>query len=66
MESSRRVRFNRVYFSIFKAKVWSILIFEWILLLEIQKKKNQKPKIGFGLEGKFWLGYQSVHTWATA
>jgi hypothetical protein len=32
----RWVRFNRVYFIIFKAKVWKILIFEWILLLKIQ------------------------------
>jgi hypothetical protein len=29
-------------------------------------QKKEKPKIGFGLEGKFRLGYQSVHTWATA
>jgi len=29
-------RFNRVYFTIFRAKVWKILIFEWILLLKIQ------------------------------
>ncbi len=28
------------------------------------KKKKKKPKIGFGLEGKFRLGFQSVHTWA--
>jgi hypothetical protein len=26
------------YFTIFRANVWKILIFEWILLLEIQKK----------------------------
>jgi hypothetical protein len=31
-----RVKFNRVYFTIFRAKVWKILRFEWILLLEIQ------------------------------
>jgi len=31
-----------------------------------KKEKRKKPKIGFGLEGKFRLGYQSVHTWATA
>ncbi len=30
------VRFNRVYFTIFRAKVWKLLIFEWILLLKIQ------------------------------
>ncbi len=28
--------FNGVFFTIFRAKVWKILIFEWILLLEIQ------------------------------
>jgi hypothetical protein len=36
LESLWWLRFNRVYFTIFKAKVWKILIFEWILLLEIQ------------------------------
>ncbi len=30
------IEFNRVHFRIFRAKVWKILIFEWILLLEIQ------------------------------
>jgi hypothetical protein len=42
-----KLRFNRVYFTIFRAKVWKILIFEWILLLEIQKKF---AKIGFARE----------------
>jgi hypothetical protein len=37
LESPPHLRFNRVYFIIFRAKVWKILIFEWILLLEIQK-----------------------------
>ncbi len=32
----RRVRFNRVYVTIFRAKVWKKLLFEWILLLKIQ------------------------------
>ncbi len=36
LESLWRVRFNRVYFTIFRAKVWKISIFEWILLLKIQ------------------------------
>jgi hypothetical protein len=27
---------NKVYVTIFKVKEWKILIFEWILLLEIQ------------------------------
>jgi hypothetical protein len=30
-----QVRFNRVYYTIFRAKVWKMLIFEWILLQEI-------------------------------
>ncbi len=30
------VRFIKVYFTISRAKVWKILIFEWILLLKIQ------------------------------
>jgi hypothetical protein len=37
LESPQQVRFNRVYFTIFRAKVWKRLIFEWILLVEIQK-----------------------------
>jgi hypothetical protein len=36
VESPRWARFNRVYFTIFLANVWKILIFEWILLLKIQ------------------------------
>ncbi len=44
MESPHPVRFNRVYFTIFRAKVSKILIFKWVLLLEIQ----QIAEIGFG------------------
>jgi hypothetical protein len=47
LESPQQVRFYEVYFTIFKAKVWKILIFEWILLLKIQT--NCK----LSLEGKF-------------
>jgi hypothetical protein len=36
LESPWQGRFNRIYFTIFKAKVWKILIFQWILVLEIQ------------------------------
>jgi hypothetical protein len=36
LETAWEVRFNRVYFTIFRAGLWKILIFEWILLLEIQ------------------------------
>jgi hypothetical protein len=38
------VKFIRVYFTIFRAKVWKILSFEWILLLEIQS--NCKSRLG--------------------
>jgi hypothetical protein len=47
LESPQQVRFNRVYFIIFRAKMWKIFICEWILLLEIQKEK-EKLEIGFG------------------
>jgi hypothetical protein len=47
LESPWWVKFNRVYFTIFRAKVWKILIFEWILLLKIQRKLQK-----LGLEGK--------------
>ncbi len=29
------VKFNKVYFTIFKAKVWKILVFEWNFMMEI-------------------------------
>jgi hypothetical protein len=35
LEGPHQVKFNQVYFTIFRAKVWKILIFEWILLLEV-------------------------------
>jgi len=37
LESPWQVQFNKVYSTIFRAIVWKILIFEWILLLKIQK-----------------------------
>jgi len=36
LESPQQVRIYRFYFTIFRAIVWRILIFEWILLIEIQ------------------------------
>jgi hypothetical protein len=36
LESPRWVRFDKVYFTIFRVNVWEILIFERNLLLEIQ------------------------------
>jgi hypothetical protein len=38
---------NWAYFTIFRVKVWKMLIFDWILLLEIS---NKLPKLG--LDGK--------------
>jgi hypothetical protein len=46
LEISPWVRFNKIYFTIFRAKMWKILILERILLLEIQTN----CKIGFGKE----------------
>ncbi len=46
LESPWQVRFNRVYFTIFRAKLWKGLIFEWIFLLEIQTNCRK-----LGLEG---------------
>jgi len=53
LESSWWVRCSRDNFTIFRAKVWKILIFEWILLLEIQtncktwvcKEKSVEPSM---------------------
>jgi hypothetical protein len=47
VEKPQWVGFNGVYFTIFKANVWKILIFEWILLLKIQTNCNK-----LDLEGK--------------
>jgi len=47
LESPQRVRFNRFYFTIFRAKVQKILTFEWILL---SGNSNKLKKLG--LEGK--------------
>ncbi len=58
-ESHRQVGFNRVYFTIFRAKVWKILTFEWILLL---KNSNKSQKLGFRRKNQ--LSSQCVHTWA--
>jgi hypothetical protein len=33
LESPLWVRFSKVYFTIFRSKMWKLLIFEWILLL---------------------------------
>jgi hypothetical protein len=49
-----RVKFNRVYFTIFRAKVWKVLSFEWLCW-----KFNQIAKIGFGMKEQ--LSSQCVH-----
>ncbi len=56
LESPWQVQFNKVYFTIFRAIVWKILIFEWILLLKIQKTYT---KFGFGRKNR--LSRQCVH-----
>jgi len=46
LESPWQVRFNRVYFIIFRAKVGKIyLIFEWIF---VAGNSNKVQKLGFG------------------
>jgi len=57
LESLQGVRFNKFYFTIFRAKVWKIMIFEWILLLEIQtncknwvSKENSVGALNVNLE----------------
>jgi hypothetical protein len=55
LESPQCVRLNRVYFTIFRAKVWKILIFEWILFtlgamaqatLEIENNREKYFYVG--------------------
>jgi len=46
------VRFIKVYFTISRAKVWKILIFEWILLLEIQTNYKNWVLNLWTLDGK--------------
>ncbi len=78
LECPSCVRFNWVYFTVFRAKVWKVLIFEWIFVAE-NSKKLQK----LGLKGKIsWVlnvftlpnleifnsenmkNKECVHTWA--
>ncbi len=47
LESPQQLRFNQVYFTIFRAKVWKILIFECILFSKISNKLQK-----LGLAGK--------------
>ncbi len=47
--------FNRVYFTIFRAKVWKIFIFEWILLLKIQTNRKN-----LSLEGRIRWALKDV------
>jgi hypothetical protein len=47
LERPQQLRFNQVYFTIFRAKVWKILIF-WVYFVARISNKLQK----LGLEGK--------------
>ncbi len=62
LESPRRVRFNRLYFTIFRAKVWKILNFELILFVgnsnKLQKIWVWKEKISFRTLNVFTLGHR--------
>jgi len=60
LESPSSELFNRVYFTIFSAKVWKILIFVWTLLLEIQ---NKLQKINWVRKEKISWSPECVHTW---
>jgi len=56
LENPRRVKFNRINFTIFRPKVLFRVIFSVFLLLEIQTNYEK-----LGLEGK---SIERVHTWA--
>ncbi len=58
LESLQQVRFNKFYFKIFRAKVWKILICEWVLLLKIQTNCKKWVWIEKSVESP-----QCVHTW---
>jgi len=67
LESPWQVRFNRVCFTIFRAKVWKILIFERILLLEIQtncknwaRKESVEPSMCSHLSQQHRLHLQII------
>jgi hypothetical protein len=76
LESPLQVSFNRVYFIIFEVEVWKMLIFEWILLLEIQKNcknwvwngKSAEPSIkNLGIFNfKNVKNKEFVHTWVNS
>jgi hypothetical protein len=50
LESPWQVRFNRVYFTIFRAKVWKILIFSEFCCW----KFKQIEKLEFGRKNQWW------------
>ncbi len=74
------VGFNRVYFTIFRAKVWKIVIFEWICCWKFKKiakfgfgrKKSVEPSILATLlnleifNSKNVKNKECVHTWANS
>ncbi len=62
LKSSWGVRFNRVYITISRAKMREILIFEWILLLEIRtncKKIVWKEKL---VESSMWFTFSNFES----
>jgi hypothetical protein len=58
LENLWRAKFNNVYFTIFKAKVWMILFVNVFCCW----KFKQIEKNGFGKKNQ--LSLQCVHTWA--
>ncbi len=58
LESFQSVRFNRIYFTNFKAKVWKYWFFDYICCWKFKQITK------FGFEKKNQLSPQCVHTWA--
>jgi hypothetical protein len=63
LESPWQVRFNRLYFTIFRAKVWKIFKFFFIFVGVDFVAGNSNKLQKLGLEGKISLSPQCVHTW---
>jgi hypothetical protein len=67
LESPQQVRFNRVYFTTFRDKVWKILIFDWILLLKtgFGRKNQLSPQcVHIYIYIYVYIYWKCVHTWA--
>ncbi len=62
----KQVRFNRVYFTIFRAKVWKMLIFECSLLQEIPtncKNMDLERKISWALNMFYIAKFRNFQFW---